>query len=275
MPWVACFIRMPRWLIPAIVAASSVPAFAEAPLKPLNIRVDGVEREGLMFVPKTATKADCPLVFVFHGHNGTALKAAKAFAIHEYWSDALCVYLQGLPTPTDGDPEGKHTGWQREAGESGDRDLRFFDAALARLKQQYQVDDDRIYATGFSNGGYFTFLLWADRGDTFAAVATCAAHAGKYRNELKPKPYLHVAGQNDAKVSFQTQQKTMDFVRKLNNCEDTGEIWNKPATKATATRYESKSGTPFVGVVHPGGHEVPSPVGGRITARFFREQKKP
>src|SRR5262249_4212733 len=138
-----------------------------------------------------------------------------------------------------------------------------------------KVDQHRIYATGFSNGGYFTYLLWAQRGDRFAAVAVCAAHAGKYRQDLKPKPYLHVAGETEKKVSFDIQQQTMNFVRNLNDCYEKGEIWNKPATKATATRYESKSGAPFVGVVHSGGHEVPIPVGGRITARFFKEQMKP
>ncbi len=35
---------------------------------------------------------------------------------------------------------------------------------LARLKQDYRVDEMRVYATGHSNGGSFTHLLWAERG---------------------------------------------------------------------------------------------------------------
>lgn len=267
-------IRPWRLLASIFLVLYCVPVLAAGPLKPLKIRVGSLSREGLISVPANATKTECPLVFVFHGHSGTAQKAAERFAIHEYWPEALCVYLQGVPTPVKGDPEGKHSGWQNEAGEFGDRDLKFFDAVLAQMRQKFKVDDHRIYATGFSNGGFFTFLLWGQRGETFAALAACAAHAGKNRPDLKAKPFLHVAGENDPKVSLEIQQQTMEFVRKLNDCEDTGEIWNKPATKATATRYESKSGTPFVGVIHPGGHEVPIPVGGRIMARFFKEQQK-
>ena len=45
---------------------------------------------------------------------------------------------------------------------------------LARLKTDYKVDDKRIYSTGHSNGGGFTYLLWAARGDVFAAFAPSA-----------------------------------------------------------------------------------------------------
>ena len=48
------------------------------------------------------------------------------------------------------------------------------DAALATLRKQYNVDEDRIYATGFSNGAGFTYLLWAMRPDVFAAYAPVA-----------------------------------------------------------------------------------------------------
>ena len=79
--------------------------------------------------------------------------------------------MQGLPTPSPVDPRGRFPGWQREVGQSGDRDLKFFDAVLATLKQKYPVDEHRIYATGFSNGAFFTYVLWATRGSTFAAFA--------------------------------------------------------------------------------------------------------
>ncbi|MEI9864297.1 MAG: hypothetical protein WDN00_07025 [Limisphaerales bacterium] len=45
--------------------------------------------------------------------------------------------------------------------------MKFFDAVLARLKQDYKVDAKRIYCTGHSNGGGFTYLLWLARGDVF------------------------------------------------------------------------------------------------------------
>ncbi|MFY8056754.1 MAG: hypothetical protein ACOVRM_03375, partial [Planctomycetaceae bacterium] len=60
------------------------------------------------------------------------------------------------------------TGWQKSAGDQQDRDLKFFDVVLQSLRSEYRVDDRRIYATGHSNGGGFTYLLWSERSAVFA-----------------------------------------------------------------------------------------------------------
>ena len=65
--------------------------------------------------------------------------------------------------------------------EQGDRDLKFVDAILKTLREKYKVDDRRIFATGHSNGGGFTYLLWAARGKELAAIAPVAAGAGLAR----------------------------------------------------------------------------------------------
>ena len=41
----------------------------------------------------------------------------------------------------------------------------FFDEVLASVKKDYKVDNKRIYVTGHSNGGSFTYILWAVRDD--------------------------------------------------------------------------------------------------------------
>ena len=38
---------------------------------------------------------------------------------------------------------------------------------LKSLKQDYKVDEKRIFSTGHSNGGGFTYLLWSERPDVF------------------------------------------------------------------------------------------------------------
>lgn len=76
-----------------------------------------------------------------HGHSGKASNAAREYGIERDWPEAITVYMQGLNTPGRFiDPEGKQTGWQMRPGEQGDRDLKFFDAMIARLKPDYQVD---------------------------------------------------------------------------------------------------------------------------------------
>ena len=91
---------------------------------------------------------------------------------------------------------------QARAGDNEDLDLNFFDAILASLQKEQKIDPRRIYVTGHSNGGAFTYLLWAKRGDILAAVAPSAAIATGSLSDMKPIPVLHIAGQADSLVRF-------------------------------------------------------------------------
>lgn len=231
-----------------------------------EFKVDGVAREALVYAPATAKEQPAPVVFVFHGHGGTARNVVRSFAIQRHWPEAISVYMQGLNTPGRlTDTEGKRSGWQARLGDQQDRDLKFFDVVLARLKQEYQADGKRVFATGHSNGGAFTYLLWAERGEVFAAVAPSSAAAAQSLPKLKPKPAMHLAGEKDPLVKFEWQKRTIETVRKLNGCEAEGKPWAK-----YCTLYPSKTGTPVVTFTHPGGHTLPASAPA-LFVRFFKE----
>jgi polyhydroxybutyrate depolymerase len=229
------------------------------------------KREALIYIPTKADKP-MPVVFAFHGHGGTMKNAAQKFAYHTHWPEAVCVYMQGLNTPGRlTDPEGKKPGWQANAGDQNDRDLKFFDEVLKTLKKEHSIDDKRIYCTGHSNGGGFTYLLWAKRGEVFAAVAPSAA-GGRSVREVNPLPCLHVAGEADELVKFENQKRTMEAVRKINGCDAEGKGWEK-AGKLVGTVYESKGGTPFVSLIGPGGHQFPDEAA-KLIVKFFQQHEK-
>ncbi len=231
---------------------------------PMHWTVGGVERNALVFAPAASTAGGkVPLVFVFHGHGGHVEGVSRNMAIQNSWPQALVVYMQGLPTSSPIDPRGRFPGWQREVGQSGDRDLKFFDAVLATLKQKYPVDEHRIYATGFSNGAFFTYVLWATRGATFAAFAPCAGLLGPSLHLTVPRPVLQIDGKNDRLVHLDDAVKTVESVRALNGTSAAGEPCGNGCTRYTSTKK-----TPVLFIVHPGGHVFPRWASDRIVEFF-------
>jgi polyhydroxybutyrate depolymerase len=189
--------------------------------------------------------------------------------LQDEWPEAIVVYMQGIPTPGRlTDPEGKLPGWQQDAGDHEDRDLKFFDAVLATLKKDYKIDENRVYATGHSNGAAFTYVLWVARGDVLAALAPSAGFSRSARS-AKPKPILHIAGENDPLVRFPAQKIAMSAVRNINGCEETGKEWAK-----NCLEYPSSKGTPFVSFIHPGDHKYPEEAPALIV-KFFKEHVRP
>jgi polyhydroxybutyrate depolymerase len=248
-----------------VLLLCSSPIIAAEPTRHEWTVVDAT-REGLVYIPEKDKTQAAPVVFAFHGHGGTMNNAAQKYDFHKHWPEAICVYLQGLPTPGKlTDLDGKKPGWQHSAGDQADRDLKFFDTVLAWLKKEHKVDEKRIYCMGHSNGGAFSYLLWAKRGDNFAALAPSAATISrKMDSELKPKPVLHLAGENDELVKFEWQKLTIEAVRKLNSCESTGKSWEKKGTE-----YPSKTGNPVVTFLHKGGHGFPDDAM-PIIVKFFQ-----
>ena len=230
---------------------------ASAELKRREWMVDGATRQALVWIPGSGSTTNLPLVFVFHGHGGSMQKAARSMGYHQVWPEAVVVYMEGLPTPGAlTDPEGLRNGWQQDAEAFGGRDLKFFDAVLSSLQKEYKIDPKRIFATGHSNGGGFTYLLWAERGDVFAAMAPSGAFSVDLLSKLKPKPALHLAGENDQLVKFIWQSRTMRAVRSLNGCAETGVPWASSGD-LTGTVYPSATDTPFISLIHPGPHAFP------------------
>ena len=257
-----CLARRLGFFLFLLAGVVSLPAADE--LERRTWVVDGVTREALVHLPPGADKGGAPVVFAFHGHTGTMRQASRSFPIHQVWPEAIVVYPQGLPTPSAlVDTEGKQAGWQGTAGAQGDRDLKFFDVMLADLRKKYRVDDKRIYATGHSNGGLFTYLLWAERGDEFAAFAPSAALLARGYEKFKPKPVLHLGSPQDPLVKFEWQARMIDYVLRLDGCGP------RHITATGYTSYPSAKGAEVATYLHAGGHTYPE-AGPELIVKFFK-----
>ena len=226
----------------------------------------GVERQAIVIAP--VTKNPAPLVFGFHGHGGNMRQAQRSFGIEKLWPEAIVVYPQGLPTSGRTDPKGEKNGWQQNAGQNGDRDLAFFDAMLATIKKEHNVDAKRIYVTGHSNGGRMTYLLWAKRGDVFAAYGPSASPATGLMRDFKPAPAFIMGGEKDTIVPFFTQQFSINTIRGLLKT-DTSKAKKDGYTTLEPGPNDLELGT----YIFPGGHTFEKE-GAKQMVEFFKRHHR-
>ncbi len=239
--------------------------------KTLTWTINNETRKALIYIPTTAKTKATPVIFAFHGHGGTMLNMYKTRGFEKLWPEAIFICPQGLNTVgLLTDPEGKKTGWTTNTQSENNRDLAFFDAMLATLRADYKVDENKIYATGHSNGGGFTYLLLASRANEFAAFAPTATAAGRITTQLKtPKPVFHLVGETDPLVKPVMQKTTYNWVLRMNGCNQEG-----VKLDSNVTLYSGKNNNDVALFVHAGGHGYPKNANEAIIDFFKKYTKK-
>lgn len=127
-----------------------------------------------------------PTVLNFHGFESNALEQ-EALSNMSPVADAegfIAVYPRGLSASEIGGtgPGGsadRTRSWNAggccaSAQFANVDDVGFVDALLVDLSSRVCVDSRRIFSTGLSNGGFFSYRLACERSQTFAAIAPVA-----------------------------------------------------------------------------------------------------
>ncbi|MDX2071400.1 MAG: PHB depolymerase family esterase [Haliscomenobacter sp.] len=147
-----------------------------------TLNVDGRDREFIVFQPAgIQVSSPVPVVFMLHGTSGNGEKfynisgwkekAAKEkfYAIFPS-SLSYCITEDGVKSTTT---KWNHFDLDSIAcpGQKLYDDVKFFREMLKFLQTKYPIDPKRVYVSGFSNGGQFTFRLAVEASDVIAAVA--------------------------------------------------------------------------------------------------------
>lgn len=134
-----------------------------------SIESGGVERTYRTHLPKSYDgEKPVPLLLAFHGGGGDGAGMERLTHLSEIADEHgfMVVYPDGVERNwNDGRPEIN----------PGVDDVGFVTDLLAELGARYNVDDGRVYSTGISNGGFFSFRLAFDMPDKIAAIAPVAA----------------------------------------------------------------------------------------------------
>jgi polyhydroxybutyrate depolymerase len=131
----------------------------------------GLTRSYILHRPPSIAGAPLPLVLAFHGGGGTAAGMERLTHFDELADKEsfFVVYPQGVST---------HWADARETTApdvNGVDDVGFVKALLDDLSHLISYDTSRVYATGISNGGFFTARLGCEAADRIAAIGVIAA----------------------------------------------------------------------------------------------------
>ena len=169
-------------------------------------------RDYLYYHPSDAPE-NCPLVFVYHGYTGDALSTMQYTGFNALADEngfAVC-YPQGS---FDGDGEAFwNVGYAFHQNEFVD-DVAFTLGLRAFLIEENGLDSDRVFATGFSNGADFSYLLACEASADFRAVAPIAGILMEdIRTECAPGnmvPILEIHGTTDNVSLYEGDMQNVD-----------------------------------------------------------------
>ncbi|HZZ27570.1 MAG TPA: PHB depolymerase family esterase [Pirellulales bacterium] len=158
-----------------------------------TIAVDGRQRTYYLHVPPDlSADKPVPLVLVFHGGGGTALGMERYLSRFSKLADQehfLVAYPEGIDKSWN---DGRGDTSTAAARQNVD-DLAFVMAMLAAIGQEHQIDPQRIYATGISNGAIFSNYLAANHADKIAAIAPVVGSiADPFYKQFKPSEPVSV-----------------------------------------------------------------------------------
>ena len=155
-----------------------------------------------MFVPDSYDENEnTPIVFNLHGGSSTAEEQLNYISDMRSLSDNekfILVYPQAS-SDANGIPIWNLGGVNSKATDVDD--VGYISHLIDRISEFYSVDRERIYVTGFSNGGYLSFELACKLSSKIAAFASVAGHMfiDTYNDcsPTHPTPFLSINGTED------------------------------------------------------------------------------
>ena len=203
-----------------------------------TITSEGQKREYLQYAPSDLGSKR-PLIISCHGMNQSAqyqwdmLKDAKTLADKEKFVIVL--------------PEGINNGWDI----SGDRDINLIKDLIAQMKKDFDIDEKRVYLSGFSMGGMLTYHAMNKIPDVIAAFAPISGYPmwGFTYTGKRAIPVIHHHGTGDDVCVYSNVQRNIDELVKKNKCSSTPTITQNYGGYSHITRKEWGGGTDGVKVV--------------------------
>jgi polyhydroxybutyrate depolymerase len=245
---------------------------------------DGIERTYRIYIPANYDPAAAvPLLFNLHGYGSNNLEQEVYGDFRPIADTAgfIIAHPNGAVDFTG------NRSWNTFGFTSVD-DVGFLSALIDTISSSYNIDPERIYSTGMSNGGFMSYDLACFLSDRIAAVASVTGSMILSRFDIcdpqHPMPVMQIHGTADATVPYNGNQlfahidTLVNYWVNFNNCNPVPEIIEVPDIDpddgCTAEQHifsdgENGSSVEFFKVLG-GGHSWPgAPVNLNITNMDF------
>ncbi len=263
------------------VALSANAKSLEPGVQTRNLKVDGIERSYLVYMPaKKPAGKSWPVVLAFHGGATNADVMMRSTGLNDKADKEgfLVVYPNGtgrvgrILTFNGGNCCGY-------AQRNNIDDVKFVDKILDDLAASTDMDEKRVFATGISNGAIISYRLASELSHRIAAIAPVAGPMGS--KQCSPKHSVsvcHFHGTDDqfaplkggrgskslSQTDFYSVQHSIDAWVKANHCEEKPTVTKLPVKVKDGTSIErrvhagGRDGAEVVlYMIHGGGHTWP------------------
>jgi len=232
---------------------------------------DGINRSYIVYVPQERSgSAPFPLMIVLHGftQTGQTIMNYSDFNTYAELYGFVAVY-----------PNGVGNSWNvGVGGGSTANDVGFLSALIDTLNQQIGIDLNRVYACGFSNGGFMSYRLACELSDRIAAIGPVAGVMVNAAYDAcapgKAVPVIHIHGTSDFVVSYngtsanKSVSAVLDLWTQNNECVPEPEVVDLPDLVQEGSTVQQYTWSPCLAnteVVHlkvnGGGHTWPGAIG--------------
>ncbi len=205
-----------------------------------SIRAAGRIRRYILHLPGGAgskAQAKMPLLIVLHGgmENGSVIRKISRMDEFSDRYGFLVLYPDGT-----GRLKRKLLSWNAFdccglAMKKNVDDVSFISQLIDRISETYDIDQDRVYVCGYSNGAMLAFRLASELSNRIAAIASIGGSmSGKEKMPEQPVSVLMIHGSDDRHVpydggggkwekwGFPVNKKAvayaLDFWRKADSC---------------------------------------------------------
>tara|TARA_Y200000002_G_scaffold375242_1_gene377210 strand:+ start:629 stop:1522 length:894 start_codon:yes stop_codon:yes gene_type:complete len=243
------------------------------------VNIDEKTREYYLSLPKDTSKP-IPLIINFHGFRSNAIDQKGFSQMDDY------AHQNGVGVIY---PEGFKKSWNvGKAIPNNENDIGFINALIDSVTSKYNIDSDRIYACGFSNGGAFSYELICGLSNKIAAFGSVGGNFSINKKRVcninREVPLIHIHGTKDRlqkyyksdrnflssveSVNFWAEYNQLD-IKVVENIENIHKMDRTSVQKHTYSKNNSNTKVIHLKVVDGGHLWLGSPVADWFILRLF------